>query len=132
MYFRNPSILVECLTGDFGGDLTGVEVVAHSGLDVYAHNIEVVRELQRLARDPRANFDQSLKVLIHAKSIRPDLITKTSIMLGLGETDEEVMNTLKGKEWNIFFLPYAASIDHNFLRFLRKVKHNYNEASCVK
>uniref|UniRef100_A0A3P9H654 Lipoyl synthase, mitochondrial n=1 Tax=Oryzias latipes TaxID=8090 RepID=A0A3P9H654_ORYLA len=91
---RNPQIMVECLTPDFRGDLAAVETIALSGLDVYAHNVETVRELQRYVRDPRANIDQSLSVLKHAKKVRPSLLTKTSIMLGLGETDEQILNTL--------------------------------------
>ncbi|XP_028305114.1 lipoyl synthase, mitochondrial [Gouania willdenowi] len=91
---RNHEILVECLTPDFRGDLSAVEKIALSGLDVYAHNVETVRELQRYVRDPRANFDQSLSVLRHAKKVNPTLLTKTSIMLGLGETDEQIMNTV--------------------------------------
>ncbi|KAF6371959.1 lipoic acid synthetase [Rhinolophus ferrumequinum] len=92
---RNPKILVECLTPDFQGDLKAIEKVALSGLDVYAHNVETVPELQRKVRDPRANFDQSLRVLKHAKEVRPDVISKTSIMLGLGENDEQVYATMK-------------------------------------
>ncbi|XP_074807650.1 lipoyl synthase, mitochondrial isoform X2 [Natator depressus] len=92
---RNSKILVECLTPDFRGDLKAVEKVALSGLDVYAHNVETVPELQRKVRDPRANFKQSLQVLKHAKKVQPDVISKTSIMLGLGETDEQVYSTMK-------------------------------------
>uniref|UniRef100_A0A7N4NKB0 lipoyl synthase n=1 Tax=Sarcophilus harrisii TaxID=9305 RepID=A0A7N4NKB0_SARHA len=91
----NSNILVECLTPDFRGDLKSVEIVAQSGLDVYAHNVETVPELQRKVRDPRANFNQSLEVLKHAKKVQPDVISKTSIMLGLGETDEQVYSTMK-------------------------------------
>uniref|UniRef100_A0A3P9NNI3 lipoyl synthase n=1 Tax=Poecilia reticulata TaxID=8081 RepID=A0A3P9NNI3_POERE len=91
---RNPHILVECLTPDFRGDLSAVEKIALSGLDVYAHNVETVRELQRYVRDPRANFDQSLTVLKHAKQVKPGVLTKTSIMLGLGESDQQIVNTL--------------------------------------
>ncbi|CAG5940486.1 unnamed protein product [Menidia menidia] len=91
---RNPQILVECLTPDFRGDLDAVAVIALSGLDVYAHNVETVRELQRHVRDPRANFDQSLSVLKHAKKVQPNVLTKTSIMLGLGESDQQIMDTL--------------------------------------
>lgn len=91
---RGPKILVECLTPDFRGDLSAVEKIALSGLDVYAHNVETVRELQRHVRDPRANFDQSLSVLRHVKKVKPTVLTKTSIMLGLGETDEQIQNTL--------------------------------------
>uniref|UniRef100_A0A3B3RLV4 lipoyl synthase n=1 Tax=Paramormyrops kingsleyae TaxID=1676925 RepID=A0A3B3RLV4_9TELE len=90
----NPKILVECLTPDFRGDLASVARIALSGLDVYAHNVETVRELQRHVRDPRANFDQSLSVLRHAKAVKPSLVTKTSIMLGLGETDDQIQATM--------------------------------------
>uniref|UniRef100_A0A8C8AX62 lipoyl synthase n=1 Tax=Otus sunia TaxID=257818 RepID=A0A8C8AX62_9STRI len=92
---RNSKILVECLTPDFRGDLKAVEKVALSGLDVYAHNVETVPELQRKVRDPRANFEQSIRVLKHAKEVQPGVISKTSIMLGLGETDEQVYSTMK-------------------------------------
>ncbi|XP_034280714.1 lipoyl synthase, mitochondrial [Pantherophis guttatus] len=92
---RNPNILVECLTPDFRGDLDAVEKVALSGLDVYAHNVETVPELQSKIRDPRANFEQSVRVLKRAKEVQPDVISKTSIMLGLGETDEQLLATLK-------------------------------------
>ncbi|XP_061566085.1 lipoyl synthase, mitochondrial [Cololabis saira] len=91
---RNSQILVECLTPDFRGDLAAVEKIALSGLDVYAHNVETVRELQRFVRDPRANFDQSLSVLKHSKKVNPSVLTKTSIMLGLGETDQQILDTL--------------------------------------
>ncbi|CAL8333925.1 unnamed protein product [Lota lota] len=91
---RNPRIMVECLTPDFRGDLAAVEKIALSGLDVYAHNVETVRELQRHVRDPRANIDQSLSVLRHAKKVNPHILTKTSIMLGLGETEQQIENTL--------------------------------------
>lgn len=93
--YRAPHILVECLTGDFGGSLDGVETVAKSGLDVYAHNIETVEALTPFVRDRRAGFRQSLNVLKHVKVVNPDMITKTSIMLGCGETDEEVLQTLE-------------------------------------
>ncbi|KAI8087807.1 uncharacterized protein B0P05DRAFT_578033 [Gilbertella persicaria] len=92
---KAPHILVECLTGDFGGDLKGVETVALSGLDVYAHNIETVEALTPYVRDRRAGFRQSINVLKHAKQVKPELITKTSIMLGCGETDEEVLQALE-------------------------------------
>ncbi|XP_067297803.1 lipoyl synthase, mitochondrial [Pseudorasbora parva] len=92
---RSPKILVECLTPDFRGDLAAVEKIALSGLDVYAHNVETVRELQRHVRDPRANFDQSLSVLRHAKKVKSGILTKTSIMLGLGEADAQIHAALK-------------------------------------
>uniref|UniRef100_A0A8C3LES4 Lipoyl synthase, mitochondrial n=1 Tax=Chrysolophus pictus TaxID=9089 RepID=A0A8C3LES4_CHRPC len=92
---RNSKIVVECLTPDFRGDLKAVEKVALSGLDVYAHNVETVPELQRKVRDPRANFEQSVRVLQHAKEVQPRVISKTSLMLGLGETHEQVLSTMK-------------------------------------
>lgn len=63
---------------------------------MYAHNIETVKNLQPYVRDRRAGFRQSLDVLKRAKEVRPSLVTKTSMMLGLGETDAEVLDTLKG------------------------------------
>jgi lipoic acid synthetase len=84
------------LTGDFQGNLECVTLVANSGLDVYAHNVETVESLTHYVRDRRASYRQSLKILKHVKQIRPDIVTKTSLMLGLGETDEEVTQTLKG------------------------------------
>lgn len=86
---------MEALTGDFAGCLDHVSLVARSGLDVYAHNIETVEELTPYVRDRRATFRQSLKVLEHAKKegVR---ITKTSIMMGVGETAEQVMAALRG------------------------------------
>ena len=90
-----PELLVECLVSDFRGDLESVERLALSGLDVYAHNVETVRRLQSFVRDPRAGYEQSLSTLEHAKKVKPGLYTKTSLMLGLGETDEEVIQTMK-------------------------------------
>ena len=92
---KAPAMLVEALTGDYAGDLDMVEKVAMSGLDVYAHNVETVEELTPMVRDRRAKFRQSLAVLKHAKECKPSLITKTSIMLGLGETEEQLWNTLR-------------------------------------
>ena len=93
---RAPNILVECLTGDFYGELKSVETVAMSGLEVYAHNIETVASLQSVVRDRRANFKQSLRVLEHAKKMNPKLLTKTSMMLGLGEKDDEILEAMQG------------------------------------
>ncbi|KAG9508660.1 Lipoyl synthase, mitochondrial, partial [Fragariocoptes setiger] len=107
----SPNLLVECLTGDFGGDLNLVKIVAQSGLDVYAHNIETVKDFTPFVRDMRANYSQSLAVLKEAKkfgvqylesrksvddSIDPQarFLTKSSIMLGFGETDDQVKQAL--------------------------------------
>lgn len=91
----NPKLYVECLTPDFRGDEKCIEVVAQSGLDVFAHNIETVERLQWLVRDPRANFKQSISVLVNAKKYNPNVVTKTSIMLGLGETDDDILKTME-------------------------------------
>ncbi|KAG7099336.1 hypothetical protein E1B28_001193 [Marasmius oreades] len=91
---KAPHILVEALTGDFAGDLNHVSVVAKSGLDVYAHNIETVEDLTPFVRDRRATFRQSLKVLEQAKR-EGVKVTKTSIMLGVGETRDQVLDALK-------------------------------------
>jgi lipoic acid synthetase len=92
---NKPELLVECLVSDFQGSLDSVETLAISGLDVYAHNVETVERLQPFVRDRRAGYSQSLSTLEHAKKAKPGLYTKTSIMLGLGETDEEVIQTMK-------------------------------------
>jgi len=90
-----PSLLVECLSPDFAGDQSCVEQVATSGLDVFAHNIETIERLTPFVRDPRAKYRQTLAVLEHAKKVHPQLVTKTSIMLGLGESDEEIEQTMR-------------------------------------
>ncbi|KAF8859765.1 Lipoic acid synthetase-like protein [Acephala macrosclerotiorum] len=92
---KKPDMLVEALTGDFDGNLEMVSMVANSGLDVYAHNMETVEDLSPFVRDRRAKYRQSLAVLEAAKKAKPGLITKTSIMLGFGETEEQLWATLK-------------------------------------
>ncbi len=87
---ENPDTAVEALTPDFQGRLKDVEVVVDSGLQVFAQNLETVERLTHPVRDPRAGYQQTLDVLRHAKQHRPDVLTKTSLMLGLGETDAEV------------------------------------------
>src|SRR6202047_311075 len=91
---RNPSTAVEALPPDFQGVLTDVETVVDSGLEVFAQNIETVRRLTHPVRDPRAGYDQTMRVLEHAKRHNPKVLTKSSLMLGLGETDEEITQTL--------------------------------------
>mgnify|MGYP001603856346 CR=1 FL=1 len=100
-----PHILCEALVPDFKGDLRAVERLAKCGLDVYAHNIETVKSLQKKVRDPRANYEQSMKVLWAAKKIAKNsntkMLTKTSIQLGHGEKDEEVLQCLKDLRANL-------------------------------
>ncbi len=87
---RTPATAVEALTPDFQGALHAVELVVDSGLEVFAQNIETVRRLTHPVRDPRAGYEQTLAVLAHAKAHRPDVLTKSSLMLGLGETAAEI------------------------------------------
>jgi lipoyl synthase len=91
---RNPATAVEALTPDFQGVLAAVETVVDSGLQVFAQNVETVRRLTHPVRDPRAGYEQTLSVLAHAKRHNPAVLTKTSLMLGLGETFEEVIQTM--------------------------------------
>jgi lipoic acid synthetase len=91
---ENPDTAVEALTPDFGGIHEHVETVVDSGLAVFAQNVETVRRLTHPVRDPRAGYDTTLDVLAHAKRHNPDILTKTSLMLGLGETEDEIRETL--------------------------------------
>jgi lipoic acid synthetase len=91
---RAPYTAVEALTPDFQGVLRDVEVVVDAGLAVFAQNLETVRRLTHPVRDPRASYAQTLAVLAHAKQHRPEVLTKSSLMLGLGETDEEIFQAM--------------------------------------
>ncbi len=87
---RNPQTAVEALTPDFQGNAEAVKTVAGADLAVFAQNLETVRRLTAVVRDPRAGYDQTLEVLRLAKAERPDILTKSSLMLGLGEQDDEI------------------------------------------
>ncbi|OED43646.1 lipoyl synthase [Chromatiales bacterium (ex Bugula neritina AB1)] len=89
-----PQTGVEALTPDFDGRLELVEQVVDSGLEVFAQNVETVRRLTHPVRDPRAGYEQTIAVLRHAKLHRPDVLSKTSLMLGLGETEAEIESTM--------------------------------------
>ena len=91
---RNPDTAVEALTPDFRGVLSDVATVVDSGIEVFAQNIETVRRLTHPVRDPRAGYEQTLAVLAHAKRHRPAVLTKSSLMLGLGESEAEIEATL--------------------------------------
>jgi len=162
-----PDILVECLVGDFQGDLQAVKRLASCGMDVYAHNLETVRRLQKDVRDRRANFEQgntaasviqhtlfndvyikrhsyrhvmscvlhlrcvassqSLKTLKAAKEFNPKLYTKTSIMLGLGESENEVVDAMQEARANgvdvITFGQYLQPSSHH-LQIVEYVKED--------
>ncbi len=94
LHERQPSLLVEALVGDFGGRHRDIDVVLESAPDVFAHNVEVPRRLTPTIRDQRCSYDRSLDVLRHAKERAPDRLTKSSVMVGVGETDDEVNETL--------------------------------------
>lgn len=90
----NPAIRVEVLIPDFKGDLKAVETVVCSGIDVLNHNVETVPRLYRKVR-PGSVYERSLAVLRAGKKTRPELLTKSGLMLGVGETRVEVMTTLE-------------------------------------
>ena len=92
---KKPELLVEALTPDFQGNRDFIRAVATSGLDVYAHNVETTENLTSRVRDRRAGYRQSLDVLDYVKSLKTGCLTKTSIMLGLGESDDDIRQTLQ-------------------------------------
>jgi lipoic acid synthetase len=91
---RTPDTAVEALTPDFQGVLEDVYTVLDSGPSVFAQNVETVRRLTHPVRDARAGYEQTLSVLRAAKAHRPEVLTKTSLMLGLGESDAEIRDTM--------------------------------------
>ena len=120
----NPQTAVEALTPDFLGALNDVETVLDSGIEVFAQNVETVRRLTHPVRDPRAGYDQTLAVLAHAKHYRPDVLTKTSLMLGLGETEAEIMEAMDDLR--------AANVDILTLgQYLQPTAHHYPIARWV-
>ncbi|HXN08531.1 MAG TPA: lipoyl synthase [Candidatus Acidoferrales bacterium] len=92
---RTPHVRVEVLTSDYRGDVKAIRTVVDANPDVYAHNIETTRALTPKVRDRRCAYDQSLDVLRSVKEMRPDMLTKSSIMLGLGETDDDVLQAAR-------------------------------------
>lgn len=93
---KNPHLRIETLAGDFQGREDLLQILLDSnGIDVFAHNIETIERLTPGVRDRRATYQQSLAVLANAKKLHPGIVTKTSIMVGLGETPEEVVQAMK-------------------------------------
>jgi lipoyl synthase len=92
---NDPKLIVEVLTPDFKGRTDLVEKIVKAKPHVFAHNVETVERLTPSVRDPRAKYNQSLGVLHDVKKLDPSIYTKTSVMLGLSETDEEVLQTMK-------------------------------------
>lgn len=102
-----PDMLVEALTGDFGGDAAKIRRVLDGGPDVFAHNVETVERMQGRVRDRRCSYERSLQVLQTAKRIQPEIVTKSSIMVGLGESEREVeqcMDDLRSHEVDVVTL----------------------------
>ena len=91
---KNPGMLVEVLIPDFQGELHDLRKVVDARPDVIAHNIETTMSLTPTVRDRRAHYWQSLSVLRNVKKLNPRLYTKSSIMVGLGETEEEVAEAM--------------------------------------
>lgn len=93
---NRPEVIVETLVGDFNGVLRDVATVVSMGRpEVFAHNLETVERLQRSVRDVRCSYARSLSVLEHAKKVDPAVYTKSSLMLGLGETEDEVLAAMR-------------------------------------
>jgi lipoic acid synthetase len=93
---RLPNVTIELLSSDLQGDERALaQLLDGVPLAVFAHNVECVERLDKVVRDPRASFEQSVRVLVNAKRLRPDLFTKSSIMVGLGETDAEVTDAMR-------------------------------------
>ena len=90
----NPGTAVEALTPDFKGLSSSIDTIVNSGLEVFAQNIETVERLTHPVRDIRAGYQQTLDVLAESKKINPKVLTKTSLILGLGETNEEIEQTM--------------------------------------
>tara|TARA_B100001057_G_scaffold200697_2_gene201441 strand:- start:603 stop:1577 length:975 start_codon:yes stop_codon:yes gene_type:complete len=91
----SPNTEVEVLTSDFNGSYDSIETVVNSPIKVFAQNIETVERLTHPIRDPRAGYQKTMDVLRVAKEINPNMITKSSIILGLGEIDEEIYQTFE-------------------------------------
>jgi lipoic acid synthetase len=92
---KRPELIVEVLTPDFSGNPEFVNKLVDAKPDVFAHNVETVKRLTKTVRDPRAGYQQSLDVLKMVKDRNPSRYTKSSIMLGLGETGDEIREALQ-------------------------------------
>jgi lipoic acid synthetase len=92
---KSPIPMVEVLTPDFGGREELIRQVVDAGPDVFGHNLETIERLSPRVRDPRADYHRSLDVLATVKRIAPKMTTKSGLMVGLGETDDELRQTLR-------------------------------------
>ena len=102
---HSSKTMVEVLTGDFQGNVGHLLKVVMAGPDVFAHNVETVERLSPKVRDPRASYRQSLEVLANVKAIDPDRFTKSSLMVGIGETEAEIIQSMRDlREVDVDFL----------------------------
>ena len=93
---KSPEVSLELLCSDLAGDHQALaDLLDGLELEVFAHNVECVPRLDSVVRDARASFAQSIGILVEAKKLRPDILTKSSLMVGLGETDEEIIEALQ-------------------------------------
>jgi lipoic acid synthetase len=92
---HDSQVITEVLIPDFQGNVDDLSTIVDAGPEVIAHNIETTKSLTPKVRDPRATYEQSLHVLKSIKKLQPSVYSKTSIMLGLGETDEGLIATMK-------------------------------------
>jgi lipoic acid synthetase len=94
LHRHNPEIIVEILTPDFKGSEECLQTVCAAHPEIYNHNIETIERLHTLVR-PQAKYDRTMRLLERVKEIDPSIYTKSGLMLGLGETMDEVIDTLK-------------------------------------
>jgi len=92
--YLNPNVIIEVLIPDFKGDLNSLKIVLDAHPHVISHNVEVVERLTPMIRDKRASYKQSLYILKKIKELQPNIITKSSLILGLGESSDEVIKTM--------------------------------------
>lgn len=105
---RNPDTLIEVLIPDFAGSFEALDVLVKSKPDVVAQNLETVERLTHPVRDPRAGYRRTLDVLARVKQIDPERMTKSSLMLGLGEKPDEVRAAMADlREAGVDFLTFG-------------------------
>lgn len=125
LHARVPTLGIELLCSDLNGNETALSALLDGApLNVFAHNIEVVERLTPNVRDRKASFSKSIRLLEKAKQLRPDLPTKSSLMVGLGETDEDIGSALRALR--------AAGVDLITMgQYLAPTKQHYPVLSFV-
>ena len=104
---RCPMTTVEVLIPDFKGNIDSLRMIIESGPKVLSHNIETIRRLTARVRDPRASYEQSLSLLKKCKQITCEIYTKSSIMLGLGESEDETIEAMRDLQ-----ISWSGHLDH--------------------